>query len=79
MNYKHRWEDISYHGSYIWVCKLCNADRDDHNENPKYCPKADQKEKEEEIAKLNKDRRDWEDLKAAKARETYLINKFGEI
>ena len=53
MSYRHRWEDVSYRGSPTWVCDLCGISRYDHDKNPKDCPKADQKEEEEKIAKLN--------------------------
>ncbi len=75
---KHRWSDVSYHGSPWYECDFCKTRRTYENIDED-CPEAAvclaREAKETEQA----ERLEYEDLKRRREREFYLESKYGKI
>ncbi len=72
----HRWDDVSYHGSPIWQCDFCNIYKSTSSSD--YCPKAVEFRKREAKEAENKERWEYERMKAERERFAYLEAKYGK-
>ena len=78
--YGHYWEDQAYHGSPLYYCKYCDAAQFTVRDvADKACPATVRFLQEATESVECKERREWEALKRQKAREAYLVNKYGAI
>lgn len=72
----HRFDDVSYHGSPVWICNFCHVNkRDTAPDEP--CPKAldflAREARDRELA----EQAEYARLKAARDRFEYLEKKYG--
>ncbi len=72
---QHRWSDVSYHGSPIYVCDFCGGEERRVRDSP--CPKAAEKLAAERAATEQKEK--WEYQRMLRERERFeeLHRKYG--